>query len=57
MRTKQYVMGSLDMAKPDKVESFLNGVHYCLLGIAYLLIGMFTVLALCVTCYDAVWGI
>ena len=40
------------MAKPDKVESFLMGVRYCLLGIAYLLIGAFTVLALCVTCYD-----
>ena len=40
------------MAKRDKVESFLNGVRYCLLGIAYLFIGMFTVLALFLTCYD-----
>ena len=40
------------MAKRDKVESFFNGVRYCLLGIAYLLIGAFTALALCVTCYD-----
>ena len=40
------------MVKPDKVENFLIGVRNCLLGIAYLLIGTFTVLALCVTCYD-----
>lgn len=40
------------MAKPDKVESFLIGVRDCLLGIAYLLIGIFTALALSVTCYD-----
>ena len=40
------------MAKPDKVESFLLGVRYCLLGITYLLIGAFTALALLVTCYD-----
>ena len=45
------------MAKRDKVESFFNGVRYCLLGIAYVFIGTFTVLVLFVTCYDAVWGI
>ena len=45
------------MAKRDKIESFLIGVRYCLLGITYLLIVTFTMLALWVTCYDMMWGI
>jgi hypothetical protein len=40
------------MAKPDKVENFLNGVRYWLLGITCLLIGTFTALALFLICYD-----
>ena len=40
------------MKKSDKVESFLLGVHDSLMALFWGLIGTFTALALCLTCYD-----